>query len=36
MEEKSPHDVQEIVLSKNERDTQALARLGKKSVLKVH
>lgn len=35
MEEKSSHDVQLAVHSKNEHDSQVLARLGKKSVLKV-
>ena len=35
MEEKSIHDIQIAVQSKNEHDTQVLARLGKKSVLKV-
>lgn len=35
MEEKSSYDIQVAVKSKNEHDTQVLARLGKKSVLKV-
>ena len=35
MEEKSSYDIQVAVQSKNEHDTQVLARLGKKSVLKV-
>ena len=35
MEDKSSYDIQVAVQSKNEHDTQVLARLGKKSVLKV-
>ena len=35
MEDKSSYDIQVAVQSINEHDTQVLARLGKKSILKV-